>query len=128
MSGYTDLPLDLPHAGTIAKRIADLVESSCPKTEEKYIKLNRLAQQISEMLIAYRVYQEDPPEEKAKEIQKNASVLGRMLVLEIEQTESGFDRLGELVRNFFECLAFGKEGAEISLRAGENPNSLLRPE
>jgi hypothetical protein len=37
------------------------------------------------------------------------------------------DRLGQAVRNLFECLELGEEGAEISLRAGENPDSALRP-
>ena len=37
------------------------------------------------------------------------------------------DRLGQLVRNYFECLELGAEGAEISLRAGEDPRSLQRP-
>ena len=27
----------------------------------------------------------------------------------------------------FECLELGEEGAEISLRAGEDPNSIQRP-
>jgi hypothetical protein len=39
----------------------------------------------------------------------------------------GHDRLGQCVRNFFECLELGREGAAISLRAGENPRSMQRP-
>ena len=46
---------------------------------------------------------------------------------EIEKAGAGADRLGQQVRNLFECLELGEEGAAISLRAGENPRSLLRP-
>jgi hypothetical protein len=54
-------------------------------------------------------------------------MLGRQLVDAMEAARLGGDRLGQLVRNLFECLELGKEGAEISLRAGENPGSLQRP-
>ena len=46
---------------------------------------------------------------------------------DIEKNKLGGDRLGQAVRNLFECLALGEEGAAISLRAGENPRSTLRP-
>ena len=46
---------------------------------------------------------------------------------EIERLKLGSDRLGQHVRNLFECLELGEEGAQISLRAGENPNSVQRP-
>jgi hypothetical protein len=45
----------------------------------------------------------------------------------IEALGVGEDRLGQNVRNLFECLGLGQEGAEISLRAGEDPRSLMRP-
>jgi hypothetical protein len=53
--------------------------------------------------------------------------MARELVALLEPTRLKGDRLGQLIRNLFECLELGKEGAEISLRAGENPNSLQRP-
>ncbi len=46
---------------------------------------------------------------------------------ELERAHLGSDLLGQLVRNYFECLELGEEGSEISLRAGENPKSLQRP-
>ena len=49
------------------------------------------------------------------------------LVDEIERHALGEDRLGECIRNLFECLELGAEGAVLSLRAGENPDSLQRP-
>ena len=56
-----------------------------------------------------------------------AAASGRKLVEEIERMGIGEDRLGQAVRNLFECLGFAEEGAAISLRAGEDPNSLMRP-
>lgn len=58
---------------------------------------------------------------------EEAAVLGRALVDVFEQSHVADDRLGQCVRNLFECLGWGREGAEISLRAGENPRSLQRP-
>ena len=46
---------------------------------------------------------------------------------DIERLHIGDDRLGQAVRNFFECLGLGVEGARLSLLAGENPDSALRP-
>jgi hypothetical protein len=60
-------------------------------------------------------------------LRDEAAQLGRRLVECIEADEVGSDRVGQCVRNLFECLALGQEGAALSLRAGEDPNSLQRP-
>jgi hypothetical protein len=49
------------------------------------------------------------------------------VVDDIEKSGVGYDRLGQAVRNLFECLSMGEEGSRISLRAGENPGSTMRP-
>ena len=54
-------------------------------------------------------------------------MLGRLLVDHIERDQLGHDRLGQGIRNLFECLELGREGAVISLRAGEDPRSFQRP-
>jgi len=55
------------------------------------------------------------------------AVVTRQLVGEIEAAGYQGDRLGQCVRNLFECLGLAEEGAELSLRCGERPDSLLRP-
>jgi hypothetical protein len=70
---------------------------------------------------------DNPPFELAMELRNRAAVLARRLVDQIEAAGVGQDRLGQCVRNLFECLELGPEGADISLRAGENPRSLQRP-
>jgi hypothetical protein len=69
----------------------------------------------------------DPPPFEASLVCTRAAAAARTLVEEMERLGTGEDRLGQLVRNLFECLGLAREGAEISLRAGENPVSLLRP-
>ena len=36
------------------------------------------------------------------------------------------DRLGQCVRNLFECLGLPNEGRRVSLACGENPDSIMR--
>ncbi|MFZ5495316.1 MAG: hypothetical protein ACOZE5_08265 [Verrucomicrobiota bacterium] len=45
----------------------------------------------------------------------------------MELDSLGHDRLGQGVRNYFECLELGREGAAIPLRAGKDPESMQRP-
>ena len=60
-------------------------------------------------------------------IRDEAAAIGRELVDAVVASQLTSDRLGQLVRNLFECLELGAEGAQISLAAGENPDSLQRP-
>jgi hypothetical protein len=70
---------------------------------------------------------ENPPQDECRTAATEAARLGRALVDAVESGQFGDDRLGQAVRNLFECLELGEEGARISLRAGENPDSALRP-
>jgi len=83
------------------------------------------AEQLSAYLFRNASGDDNPPD--ALTIRDEAANMARQLVDSIEAAHMGGDRLGQLLRNLFECLELGKEGAEISLRAGENPNSLQRP-
>jgi hypothetical protein len=69
----------------------------------------------------------DPNDADAARAAAEVAAVGRRIVHEIERLGLGGDRLGQAVRNLFECLGLGEEGSEISLRAGENPDSLTRP-
>lgn len=116
------IPLNLPHAGTIAYRICyHLKRLEAP--DEAFI----LAAEIVRILDPYRDQDDNPAPEEAKFVVAETSRLGRALVDEVERLKLGDDRLGQAVRNLFECLELGEEGVQISLRAGENPDSALRP-
>ena len=67
-----------------------------------------------------------PSYEEALRAADEAAVKARALVDTIAQTPFQSDRLGQHVRNLFECLGLPEEGAELSLRCGERPDSPLR--
>lgn len=124
---YFDLPLNLPHAGRIAARIGKIIESRALGLDLRYFQLSETVENLETLLVPFSITDTDPHPERAEPVRQEAANLGRELVDQIVRLELGEDRLGQCVRNLFECLAMGEEGAELSLRAGENPRSLQRP-
>lgn len=122
---HFDIPLDLPHAGRIADRIATLVQRHTEDLGLDAPEAIDAAEKLSAYLFRSTSGEDNPPD--ALRIRDEAADLGRHLVDVLEAAHITGDRLGQLVRNLFECLELGKEGGEISLRAGENPHSLQRP-
>jgi hypothetical protein len=120
--GFFDLPLNLPHAATIARRVLHHMRGREAPAEA----LQR-AGALVVLLEPWRDQEDNGPAEAAEEARRSAAALGRLVVDDIERSGVGYDRLGQAVRNLFECLSMGEEGARISLRAGENPNSTMRP-
>lgn len=124
---HFEIPLNLPHAATIAGRIGYHVARAAQPPAENCRTLFELVGALSELLNPFGVSGENPPEPEASRVRDEAARLGRAIVDEIEDLSLGGDRLGQSIRNLFECLELGEEGAWISLRAGENPDSLQRP-
>lgn len=124
---HFSIPLDLPHAGRLAGRIVSLLHRRSDELGEDCEAAIATAEELGDLLWPYTADGENPPEPKAAEMRDAAAVLARRLVDEIEALGVGGDRVGQCVRNIFECLELGEEGSEISLRAGENPGSLQRP-
>jgi hypothetical protein len=120
---HFDLPLNLPHAAVVADRI--IKRLGVKETVRK--NLREAAAELAALLMICREDEDNPPPEEAEPLRQEALSLARGLVDRIEAQGAGEDRLGQLVRNLFECLAEGQEGAEAGLRAGENPDSLQRP-
>lgn len=127
MIPHFDIPLNLPHAGTVAARIRRLVEGRAFSQDLRHLRLAETAERLEEMLRPCRLSGEDPPADEAERLRQEAASLGRELVDGIAEQGLGEDRLGQCVRNLFECLEMGEEGALLSLRAGEDPRSLQRP-
>jgi hypothetical protein len=121
-AAFFNIPLNLPHAATIAHRILYHVRNGSASAEA----LGRVGELIS-LLEPWRDHEDNGPGDVAERVRQEAAALGRRIVEDIEASTGKGDRLGQAVRNLFECLAMGAEGAEISLRAGENPRSTLRP-
>ena len=124
---YFDIPLNLPHAGRIAEKICRLVEQRALGSDLRWFHLSESAEAMDRLLAPYRIADEDPPGDEAESVRTDAVALGRRLAEEIIRHNLGEDRIGQCIRNLFECLALGEEGAILSLRAGENPRSLQRP-
>lgn len=73
-----------------------------------------------------RPFDEDPPVERALQAADAVAAHARGLVDLILETEARSDRLGQFVRNLFECLGLTEEGSTLSLQCGERPDSPLR--
>ncbi len=124
---YFQVALNLPHAGRIARRIAPLLQGTQAPGGPEAVAARQTVGELVRLLDPCLDLDENPPGELGEQVRKYAAALGRKLVGEIERGGLGHDRLGQCVRNLFECLELGREGAEISLRAGEDPKSLQRP-
>src|SRR3954469_6464783 len=111
--GYFRIPLNLPHAATITHRIIFHLRVAAAALDV----LER-AGTLIELLIPWRDLEDNGPAEAAEKARQEAAALGRRIVDDIEKGKLGGDRLGQAIRNLFDCLAMGEEGAEISLRAG----------
>ena len=122
MGAFFKIPLNLPHAATISVRILYHLRQGQPAPAA--------IDEASKLVILLDPFRErdgNGDEAEARKVSTEAAAVGRAIVQEIENAGARTDRLGQQVRNLFECLELGEEGAAISLRAGENPRSLLRP-
>jgi hypothetical protein len=120
---FFDVPLNLPHAGRVARRLLMYLHRDGRETTAAAV----TASQLVALLDPCFETDEDPPPAQALIMRTQAAALGRRFVEEVARDALGHDRLGQAVRNLFECLGLGREGAAISLRAGEDPGSMQRP-
>lgn len=118
--------INLPHSRTIIQRIGRTLEALGTFGEAG----NGSAQELH---VAYRAlddiagpYDEDPPFEAALRAADAVAERARALVDAILTSSARSDRLGQHVRNLFECLGLSAEGARFSLECGERPDSPLR--
>lgn len=121
---FFNVPLNLPHAATVAVRVIQRIDQLSPNSDASLAR--EVAIEIAETLAPYRL-QGDPSQAEAMIVQADVLDRARELVVRIRAEELGSDRLGQAVRNLFECLGAGQEGADRGLDAGEDPNSLQRP-
>jgi len=116
--------INLPHAHTVLSRIVRWVsQAQDPRPYEE----TALPEILAELDRRLRPYPEDPPGEEAVRAAAEIADVARQLVAEIVTVGYRGDRLGQCVRNLFECLGLAAEGAELALRCGERPDSPLRP-
>ncbi len=124
---HFNIPLDLPHAGRVSCKIRTLLfQRITTETAE----LKPLIDDLNSLVKLLRFCRlngqnpEDPNE--MTNLKNDAAEVGRRIVNHVEVNDLKSDRVGHAIRNLFECLELGQEGARLSLVAGENPNSLQR--
>jgi hypothetical protein len=118
--------LNLPHARTVAQRIGRSLEALSAFGEEGNGHGAPLAEAFDALERRLRGFDDDPPAESGLVAADEVAVLARALVEAILACAARGDRLGQNVRNLFECLGLPEEGAELALLCGERPDSPLR--
>lgn len=120
------LRINLPHARTIVFRIGRSLEALGAVGVRGNGHAAFLAEALSGVGQALQPHDVDPPPEKAIAAADAVAARARDLVRAIVATPYRGDRLGQNVRNLFECLGLPEEGAEMALACGERPDSPLR--
>jgi len=118
--------INLPHARTIVQRVGRTLEALGGFGEAGNGGALGLHTAFEELEGALRPFDEDPPADVALKSADDVAVKARALVAAILETHCRSDRLGQHVRNLFECLGLHEEGAERSIRCGERPDSPMR--
>ena len=118
--------VNLPHARTIVSRLGRTLEALGAFGETGNGGALALLATYDALETAVRDFDEDPPIDDALRAADDVATRGRALVEAILATSCRGDRLGQSVRNLFECLGLPEEGANLALRCGERPDSPLR--
>ncbi len=118
--------INLPHSRTIIQRIGRTLEALGALGEAGNGGASELRAAFRALEDAVERFDEDPPLEAAVRAADAVAERGRALVSAILATSARSDRLGQHVRNLFECLGLSAEGARLSLECGERPDSPLR--
>ncbi|HEY7514336.1 MAG TPA: hypothetical protein VIC87_07655 [Vicinamibacteria bacterium] len=118
--------INLPHARTIAQRVGRTLEVLGAFGEAGNGGALGLHAAFEGLEGALRDFDEDPKAEEAVAAADRVADKARSLVDAILGTPCRSDRLGQHVRNLFECLGLAEEGAELSLKCGERPDSPMR--
>jgi hypothetical protein len=118
--------INLPHSRTIVQRIGRTLEALGALGEAGDGGASELRAAFRALEDTVERFDEDPPMEAAVRAADAVAERARALVDAILATAARSDRLGQHVRNLFECLGLSAEGARLSLECGERPDSPLR--
>jgi hypothetical protein len=118
--------INLPHARTIVQRIGRSLEALGAFGEASNGGAQGLHQAFDLLEREVEPFEEDPAQDAALTAADAVAERGRTLVAALLETPARGDRLGQHVRNLFECLGLAEEGAALSLRCGERPDSPMR--
>jgi hypothetical protein len=118
--------INLPHARTVLRRIGrclHVLGAFGPGGNGHAAPLHEAFDAVEAQL---RTFETDPPADEALPAADRVAEGARLLVETILASAARNDRLGQHVRNLFECLGLPDEGAELALLCGEHADSPLR--
>ena len=118
--------INLPHARTLVDRLGRSLENLGAFGEAGNggaLGLHRSYQALEQEV---RPFDDDPRQDEALSAADAVAARVREVVRHVLETPVRGDRLGQIVRNLFECLGLPEEGATVSLQCGERPDSPLR--
>jgi len=118
--------INLPHARTIVQRIGRSLEALGAFGETSNGGAQGVREAFERLEQEVEPFEEDPAQDAALQAADAVGERARTLVSAIVETPTRGDRLGQHVRNLFECLGLAEEGATLSLRCGERPDSPMR--
>lgn len=118
--------INLPHARTIVARVGRTLDALGAFGEGADGDRGALHAAFDTVEQSLRDFDEDPAPEETIVAADAAAEKARALVDAILETPARSDRLGQHVRNLFECLGLTEEAATLSLQCGERPDSPLR--
>src|SRR3954469_3273682 len=104
---HFDIPLDLPHASRLADRIVNLLERHIEELKVSAPEAVDAAERLAGVLFKFAGEDVTPSDAESLRARDEAAEIGRELVAHIEASTIRSDRLGQYVRNLFECLELG---------------------
>ena len=116
--------INLPHARTIAERIDRQLEILRVLDGEGSKRLNAAVIAVRASLEPWA--EDADPETAAASADPIVALAREMVQAIVDEERARGDKLGQCVRNLFECLGLPNEGRRVSLVCGENPDSLMR--
>ncbi len=125
MPDFFDLPVNLAHAARVTERIRHRLHLD--QSDESHVQLDAILERLDTLLTPAAIDEASTEHQDRELLRCAAADLARALVFGIEELGLSSPGIGQSVRNLFECLALGREGAVLSLRAGERPDSPQRP-
>ena len=115
--------INLPHARTVTARIERSLHALGAFGQSSNGHAAPLHEACSRLSRELESFDEDPPAQEALQAADSAAVVARALVDEIIAGPARSERLGQHVRNLFECFGLAEEGALLSVQCGESPES-----
>lgn len=116
--------INLPHARTVAERIERQLEILRVLEGEGARRLNAAVLGLRNRLEPW--IEDADPETAAASADPIVDLTRELVKAIIDDERARSDRLGQCIRNLFECLGLPNEGRRVSLACGESPDSLMR--